>query len=170
MKPIVGELGHNSVQEVGQGDGFRFAQALYAAHLRQIDELPGARHLADRDLDQRRLVAGEAALQRAPQRFRAGSALSADAEALAQPHEVRIGEVGADHPVAMQALLHVADVAVGAVVEHDDDTGMRWRTAVASSCTLNMKPPSPLIATTGTSPSACLAPSAVATPQPSVPW
>jgi len=35
---------------------------------------------------------------------------------------------------------------------------------------LNMKPPSPEIAITGTLPSACLAPSAAATPQPSVRW
>jgi hypothetical protein len=42
-------------------------------------------------------------------------------------------------------------------------------TAVASSCTPNMKPPSPVIATTGRSGFATLAPSAVGKPEPSVP-
>ena len=39
-----------------------------------------------------------------------GSVTSAgDAKALGQPHEVRIGEIGADQAIAMQGLLHVAN-------------------------------------------------------------
>ena len=49
-------------------------------------------------------------------------------------------------------------------------SGMRWRTAVASSFAVNMKPPSPEIDTTGTSRRASWAPSAVAKPQPRLSW
>ena len=52
--------------------------ALEAADLRQVDERPRARHLADRDLDQRRLVVGEAALQRGSQAFRIGHAVAGE--------------------------------------------------------------------------------------------
>ena len=97
--------------------------------------------------------------------------MAADAEAVGELHEVRIGEIGADDAVAVQALLHVAHVAVGAVVEQDNDD----RNAVAHRGRelLHVEHEAAVaaqIATTGTSPSACLAPSAVATPQPSVPW
>ena len=49
-------------------------------------------------------------------------------------------------------------------------SGMRWRTAVASSLAVNRKPPSPEIDTTGTSRRASCAPSAVAKPQPRLSW
>src|SRR5882672_2959515 len=69
---------------------------LRAADLRQVDELPRARHLAHRHLDQRGLVAGEALLECMAQRLGIAGAMASDAETLGQPHEVGIGEIGAD--------------------------------------------------------------------------
>src|SRR5258705_13751204 len=96
---------------------------LRASDLRHVDEPPGVRHVAARHLDQRRLVAGERQFARLAQRLRAGDPLARDAEAVGQPHEIRIDEVAADHPVAVVLALHVADIAVGAVVEHDHHYG-----------------------------------------------
>ena len=65
---------------------------------------------------------------------------------------------------AVQLLLDPPHVAEGAVVEDDRDHGMLCWTAVASSWTLNMKPPSPLIETTVRSGLPTCAPSAVGKP------
>src|SRR5690242_14203391 len=76
------------------------------AHLRQEDELPGARHRADRHFDQGRAgAAGEAAPQRAAQLFGQAHALGGRAEALGKAHEVRIGQIARDQPVAVALLL-----------------------------------------------------------------
>src|SRR5262245_40008858 len=85
-----------------------FFRILKSAHLRHVDEWPGAWHVADRHLDQCRLVGGEALLECLAQRFGIGGAVAKDAEALGEPDEIRIGEVGADQAIAVQALLHVA--------------------------------------------------------------
>src|SRR5882762_3752384 len=89
---------------------------LRPSHLRHVDEPPGVRHVAARHLDQRRLVAGERLRERLAQRLRAGDPLARDAEAVGEPHEIRIDEVAADHAVAVVLALHVADIAIGAVV------------------------------------------------------
>src|SRR6476469_10732502 len=60
--------------------------ALDSADLRQVNERPRARHVADRDLDQRRLVLREALLERLPQSLGIGRATAGDAKALGQPH------------------------------------------------------------------------------------
>src|SRR5215472_11880223 len=94
---------------------------LRAAHLRHVDELPRVRQVAARHLDHRRLVSRERLLQRLAQGLRAGRPIAADGKTVGQPHEVRVGQVGADHPVAVVVPLHVADIAEGAVVEQDHD-------------------------------------------------
>ena len=55
------------------------------------------------------VVRREALLERSPQPVRIGDAAASDTEALGQPHEIGIGEIGADQAIAVQALLHVAN-------------------------------------------------------------
>ena len=98
--------------------------------------------------------------------LRAPRSFAGCAEALGEFDEIRVGQVAGDQAIAELLLLDAADIAEGAIVEHDAISGMRWRTAVAISLAVNMKPPSPVIETTGTSRQASWAPSAVAKPQP----
>ena len=58
-------------------------------------------------------------------------------------HEIGIGEVARDHPVAVLLLLDAPHIAECTVVEHHDGQRMRWRMAVASSFEVKRKPPSP---------------------------
>src|SRR5690349_2292985 len=73
-----------------------FLRVLKSAHLRHVNEWPRARHVADRHFDQSRLVGGEALLECLAQRHGIGGAIAKDAEAFGEPHEIRIGQVGAD--------------------------------------------------------------------------
>src|SRR5437879_2295659 len=70
-----------------------------ASHFGQFDELPGARHVTAGYLDQRRLVPGQRFLKRLPQRLGPGNAIAANAKALGETHEIRVGKVGADQPI-----------------------------------------------------------------------
>src|SRR4051794_13473879 len=99
----------------------RYRISLYSPHFGQFDELPWARHVPAGYLDQRRLVLAESRLKRLPQRLRTARTIAANPEALGKPDEIRVGEVGADQPVAVEVALHVAHIAIGAVVEDDDD-------------------------------------------------
>src|SRR5215831_20180391 len=94
---------------------------LRAAHLRHVDELPRVRQVSARHLDHRWLVSRERLFQRLAQGLGAGRPIAGDGKAVGEPHEVRVGQVGADHPVAVFVPLHVADIAEGAVVEQDHD-------------------------------------------------
>src|SRR5262245_53903033 len=70
-------------------------------HRRHEDELPGARHLADRHLDHRRNIPrGKAATERPAQLLGRERALGSRPEALGITHEVRVGQVARDQAVA----------------------------------------------------------------------
>ena len=70
---------------------------------------------------------GKRAPQRGAQLLRRARALGGGAEAFGESHEIRIGEIAGDQPVAELLLLDAAHVAEGAVGEHDG----RERNAVA---------------------------------------
>src|SRR6516165_12313060 len=98
--------------------------SLEATHARHKDELPGRRHCGDRHLDQRRSIAAlERALKRRPQLLWSSRPLGLRAEALRIAHEIGIGEVVRDKPIAELLLLDPPHVAEGAIVEHDDGQG-----------------------------------------------
>ena len=93
-----------------------------------------------------------------------------EAEAFGQLDEVGVAQVAGDRAVVERLLLDALDVAVGAVVEDDRDDADAVLRRGRQFLAVNRKPPSPLIDTTGLSGWPTLAPSAVAKPQPSVPW
>src|SRR5258708_1549011 len=74
----------------------------------------------DRHLDQRWSIAAlEGALERCPQLLRSARTFGLGAEALRIAHEVGIGEIARDQPVAVLLLLDAPHIAEGAIVEHD---------------------------------------------------
>src|SRR5687768_9993855 len=91
----------------------------YPAHQ---NELPGARHWANRHVDQGWAVAArKTAPQRAAQFRRRPHALSRRAEAFPELDEVRVGEIARDQAVAVILLLDAPHIAERAVREHDCD-------------------------------------------------
>src|SRR5580704_3406652 len=98
------------------------AMQLSTAHLRHVEELPGARKGADWNFDQCRTVATrECPAQRPPQFFGTAGALGFGAKTPTERDKVRIGQVAADKAVAEALLLDAPHVAEGAVVKHDRD-------------------------------------------------
>src|SRR3984893_2564895 len=92
-----------------------------AAHARHKDELPRRWHCGDRHLDQRRSIAAlEGALERCPQLLWRSRTFGLGAEALRIAHEIGIGEIARDQPVAELLLLDPPHIAESAIVEHDD--------------------------------------------------
>src|SRR6516225_9048989 len=85
-----------------------------------MDERPGARHLADRHLDQTGLARAQRFLERRAQLLRAAHPRRGDAEAFGEPREIGICEVARDHAVAMLLLLDAPHIAIGVVVEDDE--------------------------------------------------
>src|SRR5437899_11176875 len=91
---------------VGGYSSFNVGASPDAAHARHKDELPGRRHCGDRHFDQRRSIAAlEGALERRPQLLRSARTFGLGAEALRIAHEVGIGEIARDQPVAVLLLL-----------------------------------------------------------------
>src|SRR6185437_5429974 len=86
-----------------------------SAHARHVEEFPRAWHWPDRHLDQRWLAGGKGGLERQAKFLRVARAAARGAEAFGVFDEVRIGEVGCDHPVAEVLLLDAPHIAVGAV-------------------------------------------------------
>ena len=75
----------------------------------------------NRHLDQCRLAGGKRGLERGAQLLRVARAPAGGAEAFGIFDEIRIGEVGRDHPVAEQLLLDAAHIAEGAIGEYHRD-------------------------------------------------
>src|SRR5947199_90712 len=87
-----------------------------SAHGRHVDELPRARHLAHRDLDHRRPIAlGKATAERRTERFGRAHPFGSRPEALRIAHEIRIGQVARDQPIAVPLRLNPAHVPEGIV-------------------------------------------------------
>src|SRR5579875_2457625 len=82
------------------------------------DERPGAGHLADRYLDEDRLMAGQCLAEGSGELAGGGGALAVNAEVAGEGGEVGVGQAGADEPAAELVPLVAPDVAVGAVGEH----------------------------------------------------
>src|SRR5215472_13331652 len=96
----------------------------YAAVAPQTDELPGRGEGANRHLDQGRYVAPlERAVKRGPELARSAGALGGGSKAFRKAHEVRIGKVARDQPVAVALLLVAAHVAEGTIGKDDRGQG-----------------------------------------------
>ncbi len=89
-----------------------------AAHTRQQDHVPWARHLAHRHMHKTRRVRRERLAQRVLQHLRRRRAPGAHSEALCECNEIWVGQVAGDQPVAVLLALDAPHIAERAVVEY----------------------------------------------------
>ena len=84
-------------------------------------EFVHAGHVTHGNLNQGRTVFGEAFSDGCAQFFRRMGSKALGAEGVGHFDEIRIVQIGGDHPVAVQVFLHALDITEGIVVKQEGD-------------------------------------------------